>query len=493
MKYTRHLLWAIIIGMLLLLGHVTVQGQTATLTKNTMKLARPWIDTNNPVGDPASGFSKTDVLNVTSTQTSWMFDFTNKKWYQVNAGYWTPGPQGPQGLTGQIGPTGPMGPKGPDGKCPDCPTTGTGTQASYLSTRWVNSWSELKQAFLDMNTNGYPTDINLGQDITGVDNDSIQLTLRPIMWALRGHGRAIIKNGTVLYRDATSVQQSEVMIDMMPTIEDVKFLDKSGKGNAIRISSTYTGEIRMCQFFGYRDAILLPRGMNYQIHGNEFWNGTGWYINLTYKGVPGGGSSTTQPNVALIHNNKFRVDSLAAGAVLTEGGSLIVKILNIIEGGTDNHNGSDYGFKDDYAGSPNVKSTWTLLNHFEVKFAKAAYSGRLNDGFVHYVGNYRQYGGTELDIDCDGGYPQINYTYQDYVVNNSSAGFTQWKSNGGVWNFTGLQYPISESNSSMWVGGAVPYYRSSTGYGEGADKYLFLRANPSFKITGTTVINGKQY
>lgn len=400
-----------------------------------------------------------------------------------------PGATGSQGPMGPAGPTGPQGPAGPTG--PQGPTgPAGGTSTSFLSTRWVNTWAEFKQAFADMDATSYPRVILLGQDIQGA-GDSIRITSRNLTWELAGNKCQISNSNTILYRDAKDLATSEAMIDMMPYIHDCVFNDNgSHKGSALRISSTYQGVIVRNKFIGFYNTLLLPRAMSCEIANNRFWNLTNWFLTLTYKYIPGGGPSTSQPNTCSVHDNTFRVDPGGEGALLVEAGSLVVNQHNTFEGGDQNHNGSKCAAKLDYGGSGNVKNQFFQLNHIEVKFGQAALIARQNDGNLFYCENYRQYGGTELDVDVDGGYPTINYWNQDYVVNNAVAGFTQWKTNGGAWYFKGLQWPINESDPAMWVGGIVPYYRKAEGFGEGADKFPYLRASPYFQFSSPCNFNG---
>ncbi len=358
-----------------------------------------------------------------------------------------------------------------------------GSNLQYQSTRFVGSNNELKKALADAENYGYPSEINFANNFT--TTDSFALPKRPMMLTIDGKNAAITINspsGTFLYRDAVDMSESENIIDFAPFFHNLNLYGKSGRGNAIRVSSCYVGEIYDSHFYGFKDAIVGPRAMGLNIHDNRFWNGTGWYVTLTYKGIPGGSSSGSQPNMSSVHDNCFRVDSGALGAVLIEGGSLIPITHNAIEGGTKNHNGSDYGILNDYCGSPNVKSADIEINHLEVKFKIAAVKVILNDGFIHYTKNYRQYGGTELLIDNDNGYPQVNYHYQDYIVNNAQAGFTTWKGSGATWDFIGVAFPVKETNASMWSDGLIPYYRQSKGFGEGADKYPYIRSNPALQI-----------
>jgi len=356
------------------------------------------------------------------------------------------------------------------------------------SVRWVRNQTELRKAIADCNATGSPTKIELSNSFTV--GDSIQWITRAIPFEISGNNSTITVNsvsGTLFYLDAPNMAASEKMIDAAPYIHNGIFRNNRGTGNCLRLSSTYMGKIEQCQFWGFKDAIYLPRAMSMEICNNRFWNGKGWYITLTCKGITGGNSSTAQPNTSSVHDNCFRVDSLSNGAILIEGGSLIPIYHNVIEGGTKFHNGSEYGILSDYCGSPNVKSSNINMNHFEVRFGKAAVKVRQNDGFINYANNYRQYGGLELEVDNDGGYPQVNYSYQDYIVNNASAGYTTWKGSGAVWNFEGLPSSAKETSVSMWGDGIIPFYRLSRGFGEGATKYPYERMNPAIQINGVTI------
>ncbi len=413
-----------------------------------------------------SGFSSTDLMYVKKDSTTWMWKLG---WYKA-----------PIRLSAKDGTN------GKDGVCPSCPPS-SGSQ-SYSSVRWVGTELELRKAFTDCNNTGYPTKVELANSFTVVD--SIKWITRAIPFELSMNNSTInvtSPSGTLFYLDAPSMAESEKMIDAAPYIHNGIFKGNSGKGNCLRLSSTYMGKIEQCQFWGFKDAIYLPRAMSMEICNNRFWNGKGWYITLTYKGITGGNSSTAQPNTSSVHDNCFRVDSLSNGAVLIEGGSLIPVYHNVIEGGTKFHNGSEYGILSDYGGSPNVKSTNITMNHFEVKFGKAAVKVRQNDGFINYANNYRQYGGLELEIDNDGGYPQVNYYDQDYIVNSDAAGYTTWKGSGAIWNFTGLPSSAKETSVSMWADGIIPFYRLSRGFGEGGTKYPFVRSNPAIQFNGVTI------
>jgi hypothetical protein len=410
------------------------------------------------------------------------FPKVNERRESFNSGFFTKGDPGSPGANGLDGKD---GTNGKDGVCPPCPSGGS---QSYSSVRWVGTELELRKAFTDCNNTGYPTKVELANSFTVVD--SIKWITRPIPFELSMNNSTINVNsvsGTLFYLDAPNMAESEKMIDAAPYIHNGIFKNNNGKGNCIRLSSTYMGKIEQCQFWGFKDAIYLPRAMSMEICNNRFWNGKGWYITLTYKGITGGNSSTAQPNTSSVHDNCFRVDSLSNGAILIEGGSLIPIYHNVIEGGTNFHNGSEYGILSDYGGSPNVKSSNINMNHFEVKFGKAAVKVRQNDGFINYTNNYRQYGGLELEIDNDGGYPQVNYFDQDYIVNSDAAGYTTWKGANAVWNFTGLPSSAKETSVSMWADGIIPFYRLSRGFGEGGTKYPFVRSNPAIQFNGVTI------
>lgn len=413
------------------------------------------------------------------------FPKVNERREVLNSGWFTKGDPGTNGTDGKNGTDGLPGATGPAGVCPPCPATGT---APYANVRWVTSEAELRKAFTDCNNFGFPTKVILGNSITV--NDSIEWIKRAIPFELDGSKATINVNtpsGTLFYRDAPSMAESEKMIDAAPYIHHVIFKEKNGRGNCLRISSTYMGEISHCQFWGFNDAVYLPRAMSMEICNNRFWNGKGWYVTLTYKGIPGGSPSTSQPNTSSIHDNCFRVDTLAKGAILNESGSLLLILHNAIEGGTNFHNGSDYAVSVDYSGSPNYKSAYLMWNHFEVKFKKACVLARQNDGFLNYMYNYRQYGGLEIDMVADGGKPQINYFFQEYVVNDANAGYTTWKGSDAVWNFDGLPSGAKETTASMWNDGIVPFYRLSRGFGEGGTKYPFVRSNPAIQFNGVTI------
>ena len=489
----KHYIYAICLIVAIMVGAcLKSNGQTAYP-------GRVWLGAAPPATVPVSPnkFQTYDIWRDTVAKVSYRY---KSGWYR--SGDQMEGDTGPSGIpgtTGAQGPAGPVGPAGKDGVCPACPTN-TSVNTSFLSVRWVNTWAEFKQAFADMDATSYPRVINLGQDISGA-GDSIKVTSRAMMWELNGNNCQVSNSNTILYRDAANLKpESEAMIDMMPYIHNTKFVGAK-KGNAIRLSSTYMGKIDKCQFWGFDIPLLLPRAMSMEISNNRFWNNNNWFVVLTFKGIPGGDGSTSQPNTSSIHDNCFRVDSLANGAILVEGGSLCLIYHNAIEGGTSYHNGSKYGIYLDYAGSPNVKNQLALLNHFEVKFSIEAVHSRQNDGNMFYALNYRQYGGGELGIDGDGGSPYVHYWFQDYTASNADVGITTQSTTGtgSIWDFKGLRYftvnsvYVNEGSASFWKGGIVPYYMESHGYGEGQNNYSFDRYYGGYVMKGSVTINGKTY
>ena len=407
---------------------------------------------------------------------------------------------GKDGING-ISITGPQGPKGDTG-IQGPPGSGSGS-ASYQSERWVSSSSELKQALLDAEAFGYPGRIKVAKSFT--ITEEMPWPLRPMMLELDGVNQQVrthTPSGNVFNRRATTLvgdnvpTASETMIDAMPFVHDIEFKDDridvapyTVKGTLFNISSTYVAVFERCKFTGYDSALVLPRAMDVVIQNNRFSAQKTIGIYLTYKQIPGGGPSTSQPNMSTIRNNVFRVEYGASAALFVEGGSGSYILQNIVEGdgGVDHHTGSDYGFILDYAGSPNVKSFTEEMNHKEIKFTKAATFVRIGDGNYFNNKEYGQYENVavETNVPIGSGTPVINYSNPDFCAPG-----TTFLWGGGVFNFNNTKYSFNEQLAKYWKDSKICPIMFSTGYtGEGADNYPWIRTfGAGIKLNGKNIV-----
>lgn len=329
-------------------------------------------------------------------------------------------------------------------------------------------------------TNGKP--ITFANDIT--ITDSLPFTNQPIKQKIDGNNFKLIvqtPTGTALYKYAANVSTANGSIDFAPEICNIIFQGTKGKGTAIVLGASYGAYIHDNWFKGFAIGIKNDFCLNNTIQRNRFWSQSFVCVWNGFKGIPGGNGSTTQSNVATISENCFRVDSGAFAAIWCEASSGQLIQHNVIEGGNDAHYGSQYGIYFDYVGSPNVKSVVVAYNHFEVVFTKSRFYCRLGDGNIFYFMNYYQYPGNDIELVSDQ-QPVVHAWWPDWLPTPTTN-----LAQGGLWEFRNYPWPFNETQTQYWKNGIVPYYRDAKGYGEGADKYEFFRANPQPKL------NGKNY
>lgn len=369
-------------------------------------------------------------------------------------------------------------PQGPAGS-----STG-GSSTNNPAARYVNTFAELRQALQDANSYGTPSTVYIGSPF--VITDSLPLPKRRMQFTIDGQGVPLTvktASGTAFYSDAASVTESDAIIDFAPRFLNLWLIDPNkdtkGKGDAIRVTSTYGAVVNGCWFEGFARQIFMPRAMNYTVTKCRGWACSGINCLITWRNIPGGTPSTTQPNLGRVTDNVWRVDSLATAALWIEGGSGQLVTHNVIEGGTDSHHGSRFGMYLSTSGSPNVKSLTAEDNHFEVIFAEAACVFEISDGSAFFNRNYWQYGGTIVQLkNTWNGYPSVFITFPDWIPNDAQAGYTKFHANlGGAWTFSGTRYPFKESDPYWWVGGAgaMPTAAISTGFGEGSNLWPFVR------------------
>lgn len=376
----------VLILMLMAVFAINANSQTAS----EMKLSRPWTATYNPVGAPASGFSKTDVLNVTSTETSWKYDFTLRNWYQVDVGYWADAVPIP----------GPAGPSGKDGVCPPCPSNNVGgTFGSYGTSVFVSTFAEYKSA-TQLSLTGAVRKIYIVNSFTQTEKLRVSNTVNNPSTSLtidQGNNRITIASGidTAFVRSFPDYTTANTKVDFQLRVENGEF--KADKNCIIFfLSSCYQGHFENCKFFGGKTAIDARWNLAGNIRECRFDDWGYVAVNLEFDGMPGGSNVYTQTNHYLLFHNNFRSPSKttpnAFACVRSKGNSGILDWHNIYEGGDwlNNNNGCDYAVWNDDNGSTTVKDWNSWFSHIEFTPAIAGFYNKQANGCANYVGIYSQ-------------------------------------------------------------------------------------------------------
>jgi hypothetical protein len=457
--------------LFLLLITVNAFGQTTGLGR---VVQRPSI---NNVSVP-NGFTTADLLYSISDSTTYQRS-SNGTWYKspVQLSKQVAGYIPVKGDKGDKGDTGAQGVPGKDGM------NGTGGGTNYASVRWVGTNNELRLALQDVANGVKIGSIIAYQYFTCTDSFALPKTTMPL--DLNGNNMTVTTNGTLFYRDTKDVTEANNIIDFNPHIYNWVFRDinidngTTPKGNAIRLSSTYTSTIEHNRFYGYETAIKCDFCLGLTIEHNRFWAQKTTSISVGWNGVPGGNPSTTQSNVTRIQDNVIRVEPTGFAAIAIYGASGTQVLSNVIEGGDAQHNGSQYGVYFDNSSSPNVKSGTVSYNHFEVKFSKARCLARFDDGNFYYERNYFQYTGVDLESVVPSGYPKFHVIQPDYLPSP-----TTYTNGGGVWIFKDLEWSFDPFAQSTWGTSPIPSSIYLERFGDGSDKLKVIKTKPAMTING---------
>ncbi|MEI6886906.1 MAG: right-handed parallel beta-helix repeat-containing protein [bacterium] len=377
------------------------------------------------------------------------------------------GPQGSAGAPGQIGPAGPQGPAGVP-------------LQSYNSIRYVGTNAELSTALTDLRNGQNIGKIIVYQPFT-ITTEMQLPTNSNNRFEMDGNNMLVTVNtssGTAFYRDAPTFNVNNPT-DFAMYFHDWDLRDYKlnvapflpGNGNCIRIQGAYKTIIQRNKITGFDTPILMTFALGSTVSDNRIsaYKTTG--IRLEWQGISGGGASTTQSNVSRIVDNVIRQpDASGFAGIAVYGSSGIIVDHNVIEGGDSAHIGSQYGVYFDTSLSPNVKSCIISNNHIEVICTSARFYIRADDGQYFVDRNYFQYPGVDLETSVPGGYPIFHIWYPDYFPATS-----QYKDGGGIWSFLGHPTPLVDTTPGYWVGGILPGISYAEGFGEGGNKYPYMR------------------
>jgi hypothetical protein len=436
----------------------------------TMILARPWITMDDPTGAPpsGSGFSKTDVLNALNTKRSWTYDFINKKWTQVDYGYWTPGVPGPQGLTGATGPqgaTGAVGPQGPVGPQGSPGQSTDGGMPSSSRVKWVATEADFKTALADAKV----ISINLLEDIVLTKEANILAALsNPArMLNINGNGCSLIDGSMsglpyLLGRTFASQAAADAAQSYAVNVRQLGFIGK-GAGIGIDLGATYNSVIEQCSFTSLSTGVWLRFALMTCVRNSMFTNNLQNGCVSDMGNWSGATNSNSQSNHTRFEQCRvFCADNSNAGfKFFAVSGNLVEQC--IVEGGKP-ANGIDF----DSNGSGVVKDFTVHLTHVETACSNAVLKVRQDDGYVIVDKLFSQYPNTMVDANGSA-YPRIfvrNIPYLPIGTNFKTTG------NGLRWVFENMPATFDAYNTASWVSG-IPNGTSVDGWDtNGQTNYL---------------------
>ena len=456
----------VLILALMAIFAINAKSQTAS----QMQLARPWSATANPVGAPASGFTRTDILNVTSTKTSWMYNFTSRSWYQVDVGYWA-----------------------------------KADPVSFGKIKFVSNQNELQAAVLGFE-NGTTSSIHFMNDI-----GTTSMIVIPKIIGLLAKSPCIYLEGNTLF-DASPgglpiligrlpSNQNEalnLMQDVSVIIRDGGLRGKAGTGTLVDLGATYASVVQAVKFNTAKNGSMF-RFCLMANQSNCLFNNIGDTASAFTIGNwlgASAGDANAQSNSS--YWNQCRVLSKAGSKVsFFVGGSSNVDSRQLISESNPT-SVCEYDILRDDLGSRNVFDGKDESFHPEHRAVKANIEVRYKQGTYVLDGCYPQYGGVLFSAVSKGAYPifeisRIGYLPADCKLQTSGGGISVYSKNNGS--------DVDLSLASNWVNGVLPTTYAIEGFQGAPDKsgiahyYKYSKQFSSGKtnITGATRINNRDY